>query len=160
MGNVYQHAHSVWTYIFLIFNMIPCCWCLWQQDISGCVVFLWIIIRQAFLGRYIISLFDYNRPTWIQAVIVEEVFLKNLNFNIWGYIMIIFILPHKISFWHFCQSGTLPGNVNMEVSPNIRNRNTFRTTRLYALGVHRQFERQTLYNWICSTVKLKLKSSW
>ena len=29
---------------------------------------------------------------------------------------------------NFCQSGTLLGNVNMEVLPNIWNRNTFRTT--------------------------------
>ena len=46
----------------------------------------------------------------------------------------------------FCQSGTLPRNVNMEVSPDIWNSNTFRTTSLYVLGVHRQFERQKLYN--------------
>ena len=56
----------------------------------------------------------------------------------------------------FSQSGTLLGNVNIEVSPNIWNRNTFRTTNLYALGVHRQFESQQLYNRICSTVKLEL----
>ena len=32
--------------------------------------------------QYIISLFDCNRPTWIEAVIVEQVFLKkNLNLN-------------------------------------------------------------------------------
>ena len=60
----------------------------------------------------------------------------------------------------FSQSGTLLGNVNIEVSPNIWNRNTFRTTNLYALGVHRQFERQKLYNWICSTVKLELNWNW
>ena len=59
----------------------------------------------------------------------------------------------------FFQSGTLPGNVNMKASPNIWNRNTFWPTSLHALGVHRQFERGKLYNWICSTVKLKLKSS-
>ena len=45
-------------------------------------VFVWIIIRQTFLGRYIISLFGHNRPTSFPAVLVEQVFLnKNLNFN-------------------------------------------------------------------------------
>ena len=34
-------------------------------------------------------------------------------------------MTHKTSFWHFCQSGTLPGSVNMKVSRNIWNRNTF-----------------------------------
>ena len=97
-------------------NIHFCCWCLWQQGISRiCVVFLWIIIRQTCLGRYIISLFDYN--------------------------------------------GTLPGSVNMEVSPNIWNRNTFRTTNLYILRIHRQFQRWKLYNWVYLTVKLKLNSS-
>ena len=71
----------------------------------------------------------------------------------------IFILPHKTSFWHFCQSGTLPSSVNTKVSANIWNRNAFRTTSLYALRVHRQFERRKLYNWIYFTVKLKLNSS-
>ena len=144
-------------------NIHFCCWCLWQQGISRiCVVFLWIIVRQAFLGRYIISLFDYNRPTWIQAVIavfVEKVFLKkNLNFNMQGETS-IFILPHKTSFWHFCQKGTLPSSVNMEVLPNIWNRNSFLPTSLYALRVHRLFQRRKLYNWIYFTVKVKLNSS-
>ena len=58
----------------------------------------------------------------------------------------------------FCQSGTLRGNVNMEVSPNIWKRNTFWATSLYALEIYRQFQRQKLSNWICSRVKLKLKS--
>ena len=69
-----------------------------------------------FLGRYIIPLFDSNRPTWNQAVFIEQVFLiKNLNFNMSGETS-IFILPHKTLFWHFCESGTLHGSVNMEVS--------------------------------------------
>ena len=35
-----------------------------------------------FLWSYIISFFDYNIRTWIQAVILEQVFLKKiLNFN-------------------------------------------------------------------------------
>ena len=44
------------------------------------------------------------------------------------------------------KSGTLPGNVNMEVSLNIWNRNTFQTTILYALGVYRQFEKRKIFN--------------
>ena len=40
---------------------------------------------------------------------------------------------HK-TFWRFCQSRILPGNVNMNVSPNFRKRNTFWTTRLHVLG--------------------------
>ena len=32
----------------------------------------------------------------------------------------------KTSFWHFCQSATLPGSVNMKVSPYIWNRKTFK----------------------------------
>ena len=88
-------------------------------------MFLWIKIRQTFLGRYIISLFDYNRPTWIQALFVEQVFFKkNLNFNMQGDTS-MFTLPHKTSSWHFCQSATLPGNVNKKVCPNIWNRNIF-----------------------------------
>ena len=43
-----------------------------------------------------------------------------------------------------CQSGTLPGNVNMKVSPNIWNKNTFRN--LYASRVNIQFKRQKLCN--------------
>ena len=62
--------------------------------------------------------------------------------------------------WHFCQSGTLCGNVNMEVFPNIWNKNAFGTTSLYALVVHKQFQRRELYNWICSTIKFKLENWW
>ena len=115
-----------------------CCSCLWQQGISRiCIVFLWIITRQTFFGRYIISLFDYNRPTWIQAVIAEQVFLKkNLNFNM-QVETIILTLPHKTSFWYFCQNATLPGNVNKEVCPNMWKRNIFWASSLHALGVHR-----------------------
>ena len=120
--------------------------------------YLEYVLFQTCLGRYIISLFDYNRPTWIEAVIVEKEFLKNLNFNIYGETS-IFILPHKTLFWHFCQNVTLLGSVNMEVSPNIWNRNTFRITSLYAVRVHRQYQRQKLYYWIYFTVKLKLDSS-
>ena len=69
-------------------------------------------------------------------------------------------MPHKPSFWHFRQRVTLLGSVNMEVSPNIWNRNTFQTTNLCALRVHRQFQRRKLYNWIYFTVKLKLNSSF
>ena len=106
------------------------------------------------LGGYIISFFDYNRPIWFQAVIVGQVFLeKNLNFNMSGETSIC-ILSHK-TFWDFSQSGTLPGKVNMEASPNICSRNSFWATSLYALEVHRQFQRQKLSNWICSRVKLK-----
>ena len=101
------------------------------------------------MGRYIISLFDYNRATWIQAVIVELVFLKILNFNSKG--------RHPYSHCHtkhhfdiFYQSGTLPGNENREVSPNFWNRNTFWASSLYAMGVHRQFQKRKLSNWICS----------
>ena len=64
--------HSLWTYLWHL-----CYRCLWQQDMSRIyVVFLWIMIRQIFWGRYTISIFDDNRPTWIQAVIVEKIFLK------------------------------------------------------------------------------------
>ena len=62
-------------------------------------------------------------------------------------------------FLTFLSSGTLPGYVNMEVSPNNWNRNILRTTSLYKLGVHGQFQRRKLSNWIRFTVKLKLKSS-
>ena len=123
------------------------------------VLFLWIIIKENCLGRYIISIFDYNRPTWIQVVIVEQVVLrKNLNSNMSGKTS-LFILPHETSFWHFCQSGTFPGSVNMEVSHNIWNRNPFKTSSVYALWVHRHFQRQKLYNWIHFTVKLRLNNS-
>ena len=114
---------------------------------------VWTIIRQNFLGKYIISLFDCNRPTWIQEVIGEKEFkIQHVRETS------MFILPHK-TFWNFCQSGTLPGNLNMKVSPDIWNINTFWTTSLYALVVHRQLKRQKLYIIIgYSTVKLKLKS--
>ena len=96
------------------------------------------------MGRYIISLFDGNRPTGIQAAIVEQVLLKkNLNFKMWGETS-TFILRHKALFWHLCQSGTLPGKVNIEVSSNIWHRNTFLATCLYAFGAHRQFQRLQL----------------
>ena len=52
----------------------------------------------------------------------------------------------------------LPGSVNMKVSPNIEKRNTFQTTRMYALRVLKQFQRRNLYNWIYFTVKMKLNS--
>ena len=86
--------------VFSLFRL--CCWCLRQLDISTRLVeFLWIIIRQTILGRYIISLFDYNIPTWIQVVIVEQVILKkNLNFNTLEETC-IFIFSHKAWFWHF-----------------------------------------------------------
>ena len=86
--------------VFSLFRL--CCWCLWQLDISTRLVeFLWIIIRQTILGRYIISLFDYNIPTWIQVVIVEQVILKkNLNFNTLEETC-IFIFSQKAWFWHF-----------------------------------------------------------
>ena len=67
------------------------------------------------------------------------------------------MLPYK-TFFHFCQSDTLPGSLNMEISPNIWNRNTFRTTSLWALRVYWQFQRRKLYNWLSFTVKLKLNS--
>ena len=141
----------------LIFSLwYLCYWCWWQQEISRiCAVFVWIIIRQTFLGMYIITLFDYNRPTWLEAVIVEQLFLeKNLNFNKQGETS-IFVLPHKASFWHFCQSGTLPDEVNMEVSPDIWNINNFWATSLRSFGVHNLFQRQRFSNWMCSRVKLK-----
>ena len=75
-------------------------------------------------------------------------------------ILIHIVTKNIILTWHFsCQSGTFPVKVNMEVSSNIWNKNTFCATSLSALGVHRQFQRRRLLNWICSTVKLKLKSS-
>ena len=49
-------------------------------------------------------------------------------------------MPRKQSFWHFRQSDTLPGSVNMKASPNVWNKNTFQITRLYSLWVHRQFK--------------------
>ena len=39
------------------------------------------------------------------------------------------------------QSNTFPDKVNMEVFPNILDRNTFRATILFAWGVHRKFQR-------------------
>ena len=138
----------------LVFSLwYICCWCLWQQNISRIyVLFLWVIIRQIFLGRDIISLFDYNRPTWIQAVIAEQVHLqKNLNFNMkWRGDIHVYVATKNITLT-ILTSETLPGNVNMGVSSNIWNRNTFRTTSLYALGVYKQFQRRKLSNWICST---------
>ena len=49
---------------------------------------------------------------------------ENLNFKMQGETS-VFILPHKTSFWHFYQSGTLPDKVNMEVSSNISNKMLF-----------------------------------
>ena len=144
----------------LVFSLwYLCYWCWRQQDISTVyTVFLWIIIRQNVLARYIIPLFDRNRPSWFQAVILEQVLLKkNLHFNMWEETS-IFKLQHKPSFWHFCQSGTLPGKVNIDVFPNIWKRNTFWATSLYALRVNRQFQRKHFSDWVCSRVKLKLKS--
>ena len=105
-----------------------CCWCLWTQGIPRrSVLFLWIIIRQNILGRYIISLFDYHIPMWNQAFIAGKVFK-------FQYVReSIFVLLHK-TFWHFCQSGTLHSNVNMQIYRNIYNWNTFRTTTLYRWG--------------------------
>ena len=57
-------------------------------------------------------------------------------------------MPHKTLLRHFCQSGTMSGKVNMEVSPNIWNRNAFWTTSLHALGVRRYFQRLKLYIWM------------
>ena len=153
---VHEHAHFS---IFIIISFVAGAYDSNIMWIWICVVFLWIIIRQTCFGRYIISLFDYNRVTWIQAVIIQQVFLKkNLNFHMQGKTS-IFILLHKISFWEFCQSGTLPGSLNMEVSSNIWNINTFWTTSLYALRIHRQFQRWKFYSWIYFIVKLKLISS-
>ena len=64
--NIHILAFSFWY---------RCCWWLWAHDISRIrVAVLWIMINQTFLGGYIISFFDYNRPTWIQGVIAEQVF--------------------------------------------------------------------------------------
>ena len=71
----------------------------------------------------------------------------------------IHIATQNIILTFFCQSGTFPGSVNMEVSPNIWKRNTFQTINLYALRVHRMRQRRKLYNRIYFTVKLKLRSS-
>ena len=58
----------------------------------------------------------------------------------------------------FCVATWMNMNmVNMDVSRN--NKNTFGSTSLYALRVHRQFQRQKLPNLIDFTVKLKLNSS-
>ena len=42
----------------------------------------------------------------------------------------IHIATQNIILTFFCQSGTFPGSVNMEVSPNIWKRNTFQTINL------------------------------
>ena len=61
------------------------------------------------------------------------------------------------SFLHFRQSGSLIGSANMDISLDIRNRNTFRTSSRHALPVYRQFQRRigylqldiyAMYNWI------------
>ena len=85
-----------------------------------------------------------------------SIFEKEFKFHYVRGDIHIHIATKNIIF-NFCQSVILPGNVNMEVSLNIWNRNTFRS--LYVFGVHRQFERRQLYNLIFSIVKLKLKSS-
>ena len=51
------------------------------------------------------------------------------------------IATQNVIFTFSWQSGTLTGKVNMEVSPNIWNRNIFGATTLYAFGVHKQFQR-------------------
>ena len=77
---------------------------------------------------------------WNWDLSLPEKFMINVQYATVKYEItrkpMVLILPHKTSFWHFCQYGTLPGNVNMEVSFNIWNRNTFRITSLYALRVH------------------------
>ena len=136
--NIHSLVFSLWYLRY---------WCLWQQDIFRiCVAFLRKIIRQTCLGRYIIWLFDNNRPTWIQAVnshcrtsIFEDEFkFKCVSEEIYIHISIQNIVLTFVS-------GTLPGNINMKVSPNIWNWSTFQTTSLYALQVHRQFQRENLY---------------
>ena len=74
-GIVYQHTY------FSIFIMISFVADSYDSRTYIECVFLWITIRQS----YIISDFVYNRTTWIQAIILEQVFLKkNLNFNMYG----------------------------------------------------------------------------
>ena len=70
----------------------------------------------------------------------------------------IFILLHKTSFWHFLPKWHFAWQRKYGISPNIWRRNTFQTTNLYELRVHRQFQRRNLYNWIYSKVKLKLRA--
>ena len=100
------------------------------------------------MGRYI------NPSTHYKKLFFEE---KLKHFNMSGERHPIFTLQRDIIVT-FCQSGILPDNINKEISPNIWNRTNFKTTTLYALGVQRQFQGLKLSNWICFTVKLKLKS--
>ena len=88
------------------------------------------------------------------TIILEEVF----QFQYVRGDIHIHIATQTITF-KFFQSGTLSGSVNMKKNPNIWNRNTFQTANLYALRVHRQFQRKKLYNRIYFTVKLKLNKS-
>ena len=81
-----------------------------------CIVFPWIIIRQNYLGRFIFSIFAYNRLTWIETAIVKQVLLKkNLKFyykreNVHTHIaaqkIILKVLP-KLNFAWQCKYGNL-----------------------------------------------------
>ena len=129
IGTAFVRGKSISTYIgsmnihILVFSLLcPCCWCLWIQDISRrCVLFLWIIVRQISLGSYIslflhftyhISLFDYNRPTWIQTVIAEPIELISIcnGRRPYAYSTRNIILTF-LSKWHFAwkrKYGSLP----------------------------------------------------
>ena len=128
-----------------------------------CDVLLWIVIRQACLGRYIISLFVYNRTTWIQAITVEQVFLKNnLSFNMQGETS-IFILPCKNHFDIFVKVAHWLA-VQIWISPL-----TFGTEIHFELvvGMHCESigsfkDELDIYNWIYieCTIGYSLQLSW
>ena len=52
------------------------------------------------------------------------------------------------SFWHFCQSGSLIGSANMDISLDIRNRNTFRTSSRHCQSIGSFKDELDIYNWI------------
>ena len=83
------------------------------------------------------------------SIFEEEFIFQYLRGDIYVQIATQNIVLKFLSKWH--------GKVNMDVSPNICNRNTFWTISLYTLAVHRQFQRQKFCDLICSRVKLKLK---
>ena len=68
-----------------------------------------------------------NPSSYCRAIIFEEEFkFQYIRRDIHVHIV-------TQTFLHFCQSRTLPGSINMGVSPNIWNRSTFQTTSLFAL---------------------------
>ena len=75
--NIHILVFSLW-YLY--------CWCLWQQDIIN----KWL--SNPFLGRYIISLFEYYRPS---SHCRASIFGEEFKFQYVRGDISILILPHK-----------------------------------------------------------------